>query len=68
MNNWTFMQWIVAIIIVAAAVGILLVVIPVLGFSIPGWVIQIAWILLVAVIAVGAIRFLMYLWGSWGNK
>jgi hypothetical protein len=67
MKTWTFMQWIIAIIIVAAAIGIMFVVMPLLGFAIPEWAIQIFWILVIAVVAIAAIRFLISLWSNWGG-
>jgi NADH:ubiquinone oxidoreductase subunit K len=66
-RNWTLMQWIVAIILIAAALGILFVVLPLLGFTVPGWVMQIFWICLVAAVALAALGFLVYLWRSWGS-
>jgi hypothetical protein len=67
MKNWSFMQWIITVIIFAAAIAILMVVLPLLGFSIPAWAMTIFWILVVAVVAVVAIRFLVALWNNWGN-
>ena len=66
MRNWSLMQWIVAVIIIAGCIAILYIVLPQLGVSIPGWVISIFWVCLVVVVAIAAIRFLMSLWGGPG--
>lgn len=55
--------WVILAIIVAAIVGVLLVVIRTTGVSVPPWVGQILWIVLVAVVAVVAIRFLLRVGG-----
>ncbi len=67
MKNWTFMQWVIAVIIVAAAVAILFVALPAMGIVIPQWVVSIFWIVLIAFVAVAAIGLLMKLWSSWGG-
>lgn len=52
-------SWVVIAIIVAAVIGIGLIVARVSGVEVPGWVIQIGWILLVAIIGIAAIHLLM---------
>jgi hypothetical protein len=52
-------QLVIAIILIAAVVGIGIVAVRVSGIQIPSWVIQIAWIVLVSLVAIFAIRFLM---------
>jgi hypothetical protein len=53
------MQWIIIIIALIAAIGILYVVIGVTGVAIPSWIITIGWILGVAFVAIFAIKLLM---------
>lgn len=67
MKSWSFMQWVITVIVVAASIAILVVVLNVLGFSIPAWAMTIFWILVVAFVAVVAVRFLISLWNNWGN-
>ena len=67
MRSWTFIQWIVAIIIFAAVVAVMYVVLPLLGLTIPGWIIQIFWICVIAAVAIAAIGFLVSLWKNWGG-
>lgn len=67
MRNWTIMQWIVAVICIAAALAILFIVLPLLGFAVPGWVMSIFWVLVIAAVAIGALAFIVYLWRSWGS-
>ena len=45
-------------IIVAAAVGILLVFLNVAGIALPGWLWQIAWIVLAAIVCLLAIKII----------
>ncbi len=59
--GWTFGEIIIALIIIAACLGILFVVTRAMGVAIPGWVIQIGWILVAAVLGILAIRFLLSL-------
>ncbi len=49
----------IMLVIIIAIVGVVIVVIRVSGISIPQWIIHIGWILLVAFIAIFAIRLLM---------
>ncbi len=58
MAAWGLVDMIVAIIIVAACVGVLYVVLGVFGFKVPPWVITIFWIVVAAVVAIMAIRFI----------
>ena len=56
-TTWSFVDIVVAIVIVAACIGIMYVALRVFGVTIPPWVIQIFWIVVVAVVAILAIRF-----------
>jgi len=55
----TAARWVEVAIVIAAVIGIGLVVLQVTGVQIPGWVKQIGWILVVAVVALAAINILM---------
>jgi len=67
MRNWTFMQWVVAIIVIAAAVAILLIALPAMGIALPSWFIQIVWVVVIAFVAIAAIGLLIKMWSSWGG-
>lgn len=49
----------VMVILVAAVVAIVFVACRQMGVAIPAWVIQIFWILIVAVVCIAAIKFLL---------
>lgn len=55
----SFASAVIWCILVAAIIGIALVAIHASGVRIPGWVMQIGWIVLVAIVAILAIKFLM---------
>lgn len=59
--GWGFAEFIIAIIVLAAIIAVMYVALRQFGITIPGWVIQIFWILVVCVVAILAIRFLMSL-------
>ena len=52
-------QIVIFVIIIAAIIGIGLVAVRASGVAIPSWATTILWILLIAVLAILAIRFLM---------
>ena len=56
--GWGLIQWAIFIVIIAAIVAVVFVALKQFGIAIPGWVITIFWILVVAVVCIGAIRFL----------
>jgi hypothetical protein len=60
-SQWGIVDFIIAVIVIAACVGILYVAMDVMGVAIPAWAIHILWIVLVAVVAIIAIRFLVTL-------
>ncbi len=60
--GWSFVQIIIAIIVIAGAVAILFLVFRKLGITIPDFVVQIFWIVVLIVIAVVAIKFIASLW------
>jgi hypothetical protein len=55
---YSLVQLIIMAIVIAGIVGIAMIVIRQAGISIPGWIINIFWIVLVVVVAVVAIKFL----------
>ncbi len=63
-SQWTFVQWIIAIIVIAACVGIMYVGLGVMGVAIPSWVITIGWICAAAFVGIIAIKFIVSLMGS----
>jgi hypothetical protein len=59
--GWTVGEILVAVVIIAACVGVVYVALQEFGVAIPPWVVRIFWICLCAVVAVLAIRFLLSL-------
>jgi hypothetical protein len=57
--NWSVGEIIIAIIVIAACVGILYVALQQFGVAIPGFVVRIFWICVCAALAIIAIRFLL---------
>jgi hypothetical protein len=57
--GYSILQIIITVIIVIAAIGILYIVAQAAEVTIPPWVIRIGWILLVAFVAIFAIKLLM---------
>lgn len=55
--GWSFPQMLVTIIIVAACCGIAMVAMRKFNIAVPDWAVQIFWIVLVACVAILAIRF-----------
>jgi hypothetical protein len=51
----------IAVIIIAAVVAIVFVACKQMGVAIPGWVVQVFWILVVAIVCIAAIRLLLTL-------
>lgn len=59
--HWSLESLLIAAVIIAAAAGIVIVAMRVFGVSIPQWAVHMFWIIVVAVVAVVAIRFLFSL-------
>ena len=57
LRGWGFVDFLVLIVIIAACVAIMYVALRQFGIAIPPWVIQIFWIVVVACVAIFAIRF-----------
>lgn len=58
---WGIVEWVIAIIIIAAVIGIMFVALRQFGVSIPPFVVQIFWIVVCAAVAIVAIRIVLSL-------
>lgn len=58
---WTFGRVIIAVIIVAACIGILLVALNVFGIVLPWWIVNMFWIVVAATAAILVVKFLLKL-------
>ncbi len=56
---WTFGHLLVAIIVLAACIAIVCIALRQFPASIPAWVVQIFWVVVVAFVAIFAIRLLL---------
>lgn len=56
--GWGLVEIIIAVIIIGAAIGIMYIALQKFGVAIPPWAIQIFWIVIVAFVAIFAIRLL----------
>jgi len=54
---WSITDLLVAVVIVAACIGIMYIALRVFGVTVPPWAVQIFWIVVVAIVAIFAIRF-----------
>jgi hypothetical protein len=52
----------VAIVVIAAAIALVYVALRQFGISIPPWLIQVFWILVVAVVVIFAIKLVLSMW------
>lgn len=59
--NWGFGEIVIFVVIAAAIIGILYVVTRQMGVTIPGWAVQVFWIVVAACVGIVAIRFLLSL-------
>lgn len=59
--GWSLFEIFRAIIVIAAAIGIVYVILRVVGVTIPPWVVQIFWILLAAFVGILALGLLFSL-------
>ena len=64
MKGWTITQWIMAIILAAAAIAILMIALPAMGIAIPGWAINMMWVIVIAICAMAAIRVIASMFGG----
>jgi hypothetical protein len=55
---WGIAEWIIAIIAIAGAVGILIIVLRVMDISIPDWAWKIFWIVVLVAVAIFAVRLI----------
>lgn len=61
LQGWSFGEMAIAVVIIAAVVALVYVALSKFGVAIPGWVVQVFWICIVAVVVIAAIRFVMTL-------
>ena len=64
MKGWTITQWIMAIILAAAAIAILMIALPAMGIAIPGWAMNMLWVIVIAICAMAAIRVIASMFGG----
>lgn len=56
-RTWSISELAIAIVIIAAIVGLVYVALRQFGVAIPAWVVQVFWIVAVAIVVILAIRF-----------
>lgn len=56
---WTITHWLIVIIVVAACIGVMMVALKQFGVQIPPWAVTIFWIVVVAFVAIVAVKLLM---------
>lgn len=56
MRGWSWPDLAIAVVVVAAVVGLVTVALRKFGVGIPDWVVQVFWIVAVAFVVIGAIR------------
>lgn len=57
--GWSLGEFLVAVVIIAACVALVYVALRQFNIPIPGWVVQVFWIILVAFVVIFAIRLVM---------
>ncbi len=57
-KSWSFVDILIGIIVIAAAIAIVFIVLKKLEIEIPSWVIQIFWIVVLCFVAILAIRLI----------
>jgi hypothetical protein len=62
MDGGTLVSWLIGAVIIGAIIGVVIIALNKFGIPIPQWVWQIAGIVLVAVVAIVAIKFLVSIW------
>lgn len=60
-NDWSVGELLIAVVVVGACLGLVYVALRQFGVAIPGWVMQVLWIVAVAVVVIFAIRFILSL-------
>lgn len=56
--GWSLVDILIAVVVIAACVALVWVAIRQFGIAIPDWVMQVFWIVVVAVVVIFAIRFI----------
>lgn len=59
--GYSIVHWVIMIIVIAAVVAIMHIVLGKMGVAIPDWVVQIFWIIVLAVVGILAIKFIFSL-------
>ena len=59
--NYSLGQILISVVVIAACVAIVLVAVRYFGIAIPSWAVSIFWIVIVACVAIFAIRFVLSL-------
>jgi hypothetical protein len=57
--SYSLAHILIAVVIIAACVALVYIALNQFGIAIPGWVVQVFWIVVVAVVIIAAIRFLL---------
>lgn len=60
--GFNIVHWVILIIVVAAIIGILFVALRQFGIAIPAWLIQVFWIVVAAIVCIGAIKLIASMW------
>lgn len=60
-RNWGIGELAIAIVVIAAVCALVMIALRKFGVTIPDWVIQVFWVLIVAFVIILAIRFVMSL-------
>lgn len=55
---YSLVQWLILAMVIAGIIGVVFVIIRATGVAIPGWIIQVGWIVLAVLIGVVAVKFL----------
>lgn len=58
-GTYSIAQLAIAIVVIAACCGLVMVACRQFGVTIPGWLVQVLWIVVVACVVIFAIRFVM---------
>lgn len=56
--GYTFTHLVIMIIVIAAIIGILFIALRQFGIAIPGWLIQVFWIVVAAFVCIGAVKLI----------
>ena len=60
-RGWGIGEMAIAIVIIVAVVALVLIGCRAMGVEIPGWVVQVFWVIIIAMVIIAGIRFVMSL-------